>query len=196
MRFLAIVLLVLASQSVSAAFSSTITCSDPHCREGTEANITFLIWNNINATTHVASVLLQEAETKTIFASYHPNLQLGPNATGKAVFPWKIRPPIAGVRTFDYLTCIEAVIITDKIDDPAMICPDAKRSMTVLPLSKIECEEDSDCKNGACDTRFYKCRQNAADQGSLTGPLILLAALAAAFGIGLLLRKRKKEEFI
>ena len=196
MRFLAIVLLVLASQSVSAAFSSAIQCSDPHCREGTEANITFLIWNNINATTHVASVLLQEAETKKVFVSYHPNLQLEPNATGKAAFPWKIKPPIADVRTFDYVTCIEAIIITDKLEDPVRICPDAKRSMTVLPLSKIECETDSDCENGACDTRFYKCRQNAADQGSLTGPLILLAALAAAFGIGLLLRKRKKEEFI
>lgn len=149
------------SQSVPAAFSSSFECLDPNCREGTEANVTFMIWNNINKTTHLGSIIIKEPETSRVIASYLPEgVKLLPDEKKKIVFPTILKPPKEGVRTFKYMTCIEAVTSTNEsIDEAGIVCADTIPTMTILPLSRIECEKDDDCPKGKfCDERFFKCK--------------------------------------
>jgi len=65
--------------------------------------------------------------------------------------------------------------------------------MTVLPLSKIECEVKSDFGFGqSCDTRFYKCVAN--ESSPLTGYTIAVVIILALFVlIAYKMRKKPKQ---
>lgn len=149
----------LASASVTL---SEYECEDDRCREGTKITFKVGVFNNIKKTIKVNDIIIKDRDTlDPIYTHEHDGLFLEPGEEKIFEFTKIIWPPKTGY-THYYLTCFKTSIWVDgQSTGGGEVCDEAVRDFTVLPLSKIECEDDSECApNEYCDTNFFKCRSD------------------------------------
>lgn len=179
---LAIVTILLAAGSL-AAIDATYTCHNSQCREGTPINYSIYVSNSVNGTIEISLIRIFDADTGQLISSYRLNKILQPAEDFRVTYEDAVTAPKSGY-TFQYVPCID-VKIAGTQDSPEVVCDRTKRSLTVLPLSKIQCEVDSQCKgNEFCD-KTYRCKALAC--GNYSFPILHQCtnynALWAAIGI-------------
>lgn len=134
--------LLLSISFVSATIDVEFACSDSSCTEGTSMNWTITVLNNINRTIAVGDIMVKDINTNQLIAFHNSEgIVLGPQELHVFEFSNLVPAPMAGGYTFLFVPCFQVIVENETAD----ICRDTMKSLTVLPLSKIECFADSDC---------------------------------------------------
>ena len=136
-------------------------CSNKACLEGTDVNFTVVINNNLNEPITVDDIYIRDVETGRILAiDVNKEKIILKGEQKEFVLPSTILAPIQGY-TFYYIPCFQAKAFneTDLLGQRA-ICGKTIRSLTVVPLAKVECRTDHECgEDSYCNTNsLYKCR--------------------------------------
>lgn len=136
-------------------------CEHPACLEGTDINFTVVINNNLKDNIVIDDITIEDLESGQILAV----------DAGKAAIVLKeetkeflvlstVRAPIRGY-TFYYVPCFQAKAFDgEQVTAQGEICGQNIRSLTVIPLSKVECRTDAECnETDYCNTHsLYQCR--------------------------------------
>ncbi len=153
-------LLLINIVSVTAAIDASYECREKNCMEGTEIDFTVNIFNNINKSINVGDVYIKDKDYDTILGfDLGEKVVLSPNEVRSFNFTSLIKAPTKGY-TFYYIPCFRMSYV-DKPEEVFEICGKTIKSFTVLPLSGIECREDSECEEDEyCNTfSIYKCKK-------------------------------------
>jgi len=145
---------------VGAAIDASYECKEKNCIEGTEVFFTVNVFNNINKSINVGDVHIKDRDYGTILGfDVSENIVIPPGEVRSFYFTNLIKAPLQGY-TFYYVPCFRMSYV-DKPEQIFEICGKIVKSFTVLPLSKIECKEDSECEEDEyCNTfSIYKCRK-------------------------------------
>jgi len=94
-----------------------------------------------------------------IYTYEHKGVLLEPKEKHVFEFTETIIAPKQGY-THYYTPCFKTSIWVDgESTGGGEVCDRVVKDFTVLPLSKIECEDDSECSPGEyCDINFFKCK--------------------------------------
>jgi len=155
-----VLMLLINIVSVTASIDASYKCKEKNCMEGTEIDFTVNIYNNINKSINVGDVYIKDRDYGTVLGfDLSEKVVLSPNEVRSFNFTSLIKAPTKGY-TFYYIPCFKMSYV-NKPEDIFEICGKTVKSFTVLPLSKIECKEDSDCEEDEyCNTfSIYKCRK-------------------------------------
>jgi len=157
---LLIVTTILFATLANAAIEATYSCADSRCLEGTPINYTISIYNNLNDSIQINYLLIGDADTQQIISTYRLEKELKPSESYTFTYEDKVVAPKEGY-TFQYAPCIDVNLLNDdkSIREKGIVCDKVTRSLTVLPLSKIECEADWQCANNQFCDNFYKCKE-------------------------------------
>jgi len=144
-----------------ALTDATYVCSESYCIEGTPINFTIHITNPTNKTLDTGRVEVYDPNFDTMILSQEfAGVRVLPGEEKRFVVESVVVAPPSGY-TFQYVTCIYA-ILSDKtgITDAGRVCSDHTRSLTVLPLEKMECQGNQDCeKSEFCNVKAsYRCQ--------------------------------------
>ena len=145
---------------VRASIDASYECREKNCMEGTEIDFTVNIYNNINKSINVGDVYIKDNDYSVILGfDLSESVVLNPDEVRSFNFTSLIKAPIKGY-TFYYVPCFKMSYV-DKPEDVFEICGKTVKSFTVIPLSEIECKEDSECEEDEyCNTfSIYKCRK-------------------------------------
>ncbi len=145
---------------VTASIDSSYKCKERNCMEGTEIDFTVNIYNNINKSINVGDVYIKDRDYGTVLGfDISEDVVLGPDEVHSFNFTSLVKAPTKGY-TFYYVPCFK-MSYANKPEEVFNICGKTVKSFTVLPLSKIECKEDSECEEDEyCNTfSIYKCRK-------------------------------------
>ena len=155
-----VLMLLLSITSVTAAIDANYECKEKNCMEGTEIDFTVNIYNNINKSINVGDVYIKDKDYGTVLGfDLGEKVVLSPNDVRSFNFTSLIKAPTKGY-TFYYIPCFRMSYV-DKPEEVFEICGKTTKSFTVLPLSEIECREDSECEEDEyCNTfSIYKCKK-------------------------------------
>ena len=155
------VLLILLAAFVFASVDAEYTCADERCKEGTPINFTVIIENNIDKKIDIGYVSVIEPESKYELVKEEVEIRLQPGEITEVTLEGEVIAPVEGY-TYYYQPCFYVIVSNESaITEGGMVCREATKSISVLPLSKIECYEDWECVEGEeyCDTEFFKCRK-------------------------------------
>ncbi len=155
-----VLMLLLSITSVTAAIDANYECKEKNCMEGTEIDFTVNIYNNINKSINVGDVYIKDKDYGTVLGfDLGEKVVLSPNDVRSFNFTSLIKAPTKGY-TFYYIPCFKMSYVS-KPEEVFEICGKTVKSLTVIPLSKIECKEDSECEDDEyCNTfSIYKCRK-------------------------------------
>lgn len=158
---LAILFLICLNIALASITLSEYQCEDERCREGTKITFKVGIFNNIEKTIKVNDLIIKDRDTlDPIYTYEHEGIFLEPGEEEIFEFTKIITPPKKGY-THYYTPCFKTSIWVDgQSTGGGEVCDKAVKTFTVLPLSKIECEDNSECApNEYCDTNFFKCKQ-------------------------------------
>jgi len=153
----ALLVLLLAGSS-QAAIDVYYQCHDHNCIEGTMVDFSVVVYNNLNRTVMVDDVYLKDNDYGDIMTfDIRETVEIVPEQAYSFNFTRTIGAPRQGY-TFYYVPCFtaSAYALNGSLDS-IEVCGEIVKSFTVVPLSKIECYEDSDCH----ETEFcrgFKCK--------------------------------------
>ncbi len=159
---LLMVFLICLNTALASITLSEYECEDERCKEGTKVKFIVGVFNNINKTIKVNDIIIKNSETlDPIYTYEHEGMFLETREKNIFEFTETIIAPKEGY-THYYVPCFKTSIWVDgKTTGGGEVCDRAVKSFTVLPLSKVECEDDSECEPWEyCDTKFFKCKQN------------------------------------
>jgi len=145
---------------VTASIDSSYKCRERNCMEGTEIDFTVNIYNNINKSINVGDVYIKDKDYGVILGfDLGEKVVLGPDDVRSFNFTSLVKAPTKGY-TFYYVSCFKMSYVSNP-EEIFEICGKTVNSLTVIPLSEIECKEDSECENDEyCNTfSIYKCRK-------------------------------------
>ena len=172
-----------------ATITVSHTCTDSRCTEGLPINYSVRIGNNINEPVTVNYIKIKDVATNLNYAVLdNTNIILQPGQEQYFNFTDRTPAPFDGSYTAHYIACFGITVNRTPEDLSVEICSQAVRSLTTLPLDKIECEENSQCtSNQYCDIAFFKCRDLTCENGSVINhqcisysvPVLILIALGA-----------------
>ena len=158
-----IIFLVCLNTALASITLSEYECEDERCKEGTKITFRIGVFNNINKTIKVNDIIIREAEGKLlldpIYTHEHDGVLIEPREEKIFEFTEIITAPKKGY-THYYTPCFKTSIWVDGVNKGGgEVCDKVVKDFTVLPLSKIDCEDDSECAPGEyCDERFFKCK--------------------------------------
>ena len=145
---------------VRAAIDASYECKEKNCIEGTEIFFTVNVFNNINKSINVGDVYIKDKDYGIVLGfDVSENIIIPPGEVRSFNFTNLVKAPVKGY-TFYYVPCFK-MSYTNKPEEVFEICGKTVKSFTVLPLSMIECKEDSECEEDEyCNTfSIYKCRK-------------------------------------
>jgi cbb3-type cytochrome oxidase subunit 3 len=162
LRAIQVFLIILLVQSIvsSAAVDSSYRCEDENCMEGTEIKFSVNIFNNINKTIIVKDVYIRDKDYGTVLAyDVSKDVFLKPNEAHQFNFTNLVKAPTKGY-TFYYVPCF-TVSHEETPEEESEICGKIVKSITVIPLDKIECRSDDECADDEyCNTfSLYRCEK-------------------------------------
>ncbi|MFH1642623.1 MAG: hypothetical protein ABIC04_07045 [Nanoarchaeota archaeon] len=155
-----VLMLLINMLFVRASIDASYECREKNCMEGTEIDFTVNIYNNINKSINVGDVYIKDKDYGAVLGfDISENIVLGPDEVHGFNFTSLVKAPTKGY-TFYYAPCFK-MSYSDKPEEVFEICGKTVKSFTVIPLSEIECKEDSECDdNEYCNTfSIYKCRK-------------------------------------
>lgn len=159
---LTIILLVflLNLNTIKSSISINHKCEDYRCKEGTDITYYINIRNNIDKEIVVNYIKVKNEVDENIAVYEERSYKLLPNESNIFNITDKVPLPPLGGYTLHYYACFGVTILyPDGTTEVNEVCGISRKSLTVLPLSKIQCKQSSDCKsNEYCDTKFFKCR--------------------------------------
>ncbi|MFH1511288.1 MAG: hypothetical protein ABIF10_06355 [Candidatus Woesearchaeota archaeon] len=162
-----LLLLCIFASSANAAIEATAKCSHQACIEGTDLNFTVSIYNNLRTNIMIDDVYIKDIETGQLLAFDAEKARILPrNEQVDLVLQTEVKAPLRGY-TFYYVPCFKAQSFDDtRIIAEGEVCGEIIRSLTVLPLNKVECRTDGECENNEyCNTKsVYQCRQLECEQ--------------------------------
>jgi len=142
--FLLFILLIL--NVANSAIELEYKCHDQRCIEGSIIDFRIGIRNNLNFTIWIDNVYVKDNEYDRVLAFHIGKLiTLEPEDVHYFNFSTEITAPTQGY-TFSALPCFEAKR-KDQWNQTISneVCGNTKTLLTVLPLSKIECYNNSNC---------------------------------------------------
>jgi len=145
---------------VRASIDASYECREKNCMEGTEIDFTVNIYNNINKSINVGDVYIKDKDYSIILGfDLSEKVVLNPDEVRSFNFTSLVKAPTKGY-TFYYVPCFKMSYV-NKPEEVFEICGKTVKSLTVIPLSEIECKEDSECgEDEYCNTfSIYKCRK-------------------------------------
>ena len=145
---------------VRAAIDASYECKEKNCIEGTEIFFTVNVFNNINKSINVGDVYIKDKDYGIVLGfDVSENIIIPPGEVRSFNFTNLVKAPVKGY-TFYYVPCFKMSYV-NKPEEVFEICGKTVKSFTVLPLSMIECKEDSECEEDEyCNTfSIYKCRK-------------------------------------
>lgn len=136
-------------------------CEDYRCTEGTDITYLIQIENNIDKEIVVNYIKVKNELDENIALYDEVKYGLLPNERNIFNITEKVPIPPTGGYTLNYYACFGVTIkYPDGSTEVNEVCGIQKNSLTVLPLSKVQCQKDNDCKsNEFCDIKFFKCRE-------------------------------------
>ncbi len=155
-----VLMLLINMLFVRASIDASYECREKNCMEGTEIDFTVNIYNNINKSINIGDVYIKDRDYGTILGfDLSESVVLNKDEVRSFNFTSLVKEPVKGY-TFYYVPCFK-MSYADKPEEVFEICGKTVKSFTVLPLSKIECKEDSECEEDEyCNTfSIYKCRK-------------------------------------
>jgi hypothetical protein len=169
-KLILIIFLILLINNTNAILDATFKCADKRCKEGTAIEYSVIITNNIDKILRINEISIKDVENDIYLAIYETEIGgilMAPNETKVFNFTSTVQAPPSGY-TFYYVACFKTSLFnkeTGRKTGGGEVCDKAVKSLTVLPLSKIECEDNSECENNeVCDTKFFKCRRIKCDR--------------------------------
>ncbi len=162
---LSLFVFLLTVSFVSATIDVDFACERNDCMEGSSINWTITILNNINKTITIGDILVKDIDTNQLIAFHNSeDIELVPLGVHIFKFSNLVPAPMQGGYTFQFVPCFQASIG----DETAEICRNAMKSLTVLPLSKVECFADTDCSSSEfCNTHVKKCKPLECNKGEV-----------------------------
>jgi hypothetical protein len=143
------------------AIESTYQCSHPACLEGTGVNFTVTVENNLNENIVVGDTYIRDVESGRLLAYEARKETIIPTGNKESfVLPATVRAPARGY-TIYYVPCFQAKSFNETgIITSGEVCGTTIKSLTVVPLDKVECRTDEECSlDQYCNTySLYKCR--------------------------------------
>ncbi|PIN78916.1 hypothetical protein COY26_04770 [Candidatus Woesearchaeota archaeon CG_4_10_14_0_2_um_filter_33_10] len=155
-----VLILLINMLFVRASIDASYECREKNCMEGTEIDFTVNIYNNINKSINVGDVYIKDNDYSVILGfDLSEKIVLNPDEVRSFNFTSLIKAPTKGY-TFYYVPCFK-MSYANKPEEVFEICGNTVKSFTVIPLSEIECKEDSECEEDEyCNTfSIYKCRK-------------------------------------
>jgi len=155
-----VLMLLINMLFVRASIDASYECKEKNCIEGTEVVFTVNVFNNINKSINVGDVYIKDRDYGTILGfDVSEDIVIPPGEVRSFNFTNLVKAPVKGY-TFYYVPCFR-MSYADKPEQIFEICGKTVNSLTVLPLSKIECKEDSECdEDEYCNTfSIYKCKK-------------------------------------
>jgi len=151
---------------IKASISIDHECEDYRCKEGTDITYFINIRNNIEKEIIVNYIKIKNELDENIAVREEIRYLLKPNESNVFNVTEKVPLPPTGGYTLNYYACFGVTILyPDNIVDDE-VCGLPRKSLTVLPISKIQCQENKDCeKKEYCDTNFFKCREINCNNG-------------------------------
>lgn len=157
-----LIIFLLIASSAQAAIEAIATCSHPACMEGTGLNFTVSIYNNLRYNIIIDDIYVKDVETGQLLAFDPGKAMIVPtNEQVDLVLETEVRAPLRGY-TFYYVPCLKAQSFDDtRVIAESEVCGEIIRSFSVVPLNKVECRTDQECKdNQSCNTKnIYQCRE-------------------------------------
>jgi len=144
-------------------------CDHPACLEGTNVTFYAYFYNNFGTDLKLNSIYLygQNKPAKPfVVYEFEDPVFLNPQEDYEVNITKTLWAPEDNSYTFYYLPCVnvsiyktESKYIISKYKE-GLICRSDLQSVTTVPLSKIECWNDSECKEDeVCKMYLYKCRK-------------------------------------
>jgi len=155
-----VLMLLINMLFVRASIDASYECRGKNCMEGTEIDFIVNIYNNINKSINIGDVYIKDKDYGTVLGfDLSESVVLNQDEVRSFNFTSLVKAPTKGY-TFYYIPCFR-MSYTDKPEEVFEICGKTVKSFTVLPLSNIECKEDSECEDDEyCNTfSIYKCRK-------------------------------------
>ncbi len=155
-----VLMLLINIVSVTASIDASYKCKEKNCMEGTEIDFTVNIFNNINKSINVGDVYIKDKDYGIILGfDLSEKVVLSSNEVRSFNFTSLVKEPVKGY-TFYYVPCFKMSYVS-KPEEVFEICGKTVKSLTVMPLSKIGCKEDSECEEDEyCNTfSTYKCKK-------------------------------------
>lgn len=200
-RIIFAILFLLNISIISASINLDHECADYRCAEGTDITYFVKIRNNVDKDIVVNYIKVKNELDENIAIYDEANYKLLPNEDYTFNITAKVPIPPTGGYTLDYYGCFGVTIkYPDGVTEVDEVCGQPRRSLTVLPKSKIECEQNNECKsNQVCDAKFFKCRDLNCSYGfafnnqCISYFLVAGILLIIIFTIILILKTKKKE---
>lgn len=137
--------------NINTAFSAiyvTYKCHDIDCMEGTLIDYSVAVRNNLNKTIEIDRVYLWNLPDDSILAfDIREIVKLEVNDVYLFNFTREIKAADYGF-TYYFVPCFD-VRREDEVGQmiTSEVCDDLIKTLTILPLSAIECNENSECNN-------------------------------------------------
>ena len=201
--FVLFFVLLLAAAFVHAGIDASFVCDNNNCVEGASMNWSVSIFNNINKSIVVGQIYIVDVNTNQLIALHNSEeVLLAPQESHVFSFSNLVSAPISGY-TFSFRPCFNASLG----DVSSVVCKSSAKTLTVVPLSKIECFSSSDCdSNEFCLSDTKKCKplsckdgeviadhkcvlpvcawyQSAVSDGCVFNPLLVISVLLIVVGV-------------
>lgn len=207
-----LIIIITASATETQIFELNILvdhkCDHPACLEGTNVTFDAYFYNNFGKTIRLNSIILYDINQPKNPLAVHEEegLFLDPEEEYEFSFTKTITAPKDGSYTFYYVPCVDISIYKEENkyliskEKEGTICRTDKQSIPVVPLAKVECWDDSECKeNEICKMYLYKCRPLNCKIGfvkdqkciSLKPYLVILLIIIIALVVFLRLKTKK-----
>jgi hypothetical protein len=161
-KFAILLVFVSMLQLANAGIDSYHECSHKACLEGTAVNFTVSVYNNLKESITVDDVYIKDVETNKILAiDVRKEQIILQNDEKTFILKSVVLAPSRGY-TFYYVPCFKAKAFNESgLIGQRTICGKVIKSLTVVPLDKVECRTDRECSDdNYCNTNsLYKCRQ-------------------------------------
>ncbi len=190
--------------TIKASITISHECADYRCEEGTDITYSIRIRNNIEKEIDVNYIKVKDELDKNIAIDDEAKYRLLSGESNVFNITDKVPVPPLGGYTLNYYACFGvSVFYPDGTTAVNEVCGDVRKSLTVLPLSKIQCDQNSDCKSDEfCDRKFFKCRAidcngfvfNHTCINYFTTLIFLIVLVTIISAVIILKKKRSKRE--
>jgi len=152
---------LLLTGTAMASIDASHVCEVQSCMEGTGVNFTIQIYNNLKYPITADDLYIKDVDTKQVLAvDVRKERIILPLTWQNFTLPADIQAPLNGY-TFYYVPCFRAKAFNaSEVLGEKEVCSSNIQSLTVLPLAKMECRTDAECKpEQYCKTSsLYKCK--------------------------------------
>lgn len=144
---------------IKASITIDHKCEDYRCKEGTDITYSIKIRNNIEKDIVVNYIKVKNELDENIATQDGIQYLLRQNESNTFEITEKVPLPPRGGYSLKYYACFGVTILYPDNMAVEEICGDVRKSLTVLPLSKVQCQENKDCEsNEYCNVEFFKCK--------------------------------------